>query len=60
VSTVLGTGSGPTGGAGGTIALPNAGAGGSSDGLNYLLAVVVLTLTGAGMVGAVAYRRVRE
>jgi hypothetical protein len=59
VSTVLGTTQQPGGGAGGTIAFPNTGNGGASDGANYLIAMLVLALTGAGAVAAVAYRKVR-
>jgi hypothetical protein len=56
---VLGTGQGPRSNAGGTIALPNTGDGHDSSAGDYTLAVLVLAMTGAGMLGAVIYRRRR-
>ena len=58
-SNVLGTNQGPKpiGGSQGTALLPNTGQGHESGAQNYLVAILLLALTGAGMIGAVVYRR---
>ena len=57
VSTVLAARQTPTGGSLDTVLLPNTGDGDDSNGAGYLLAIIVLGTVGAGMVGAVTWRK---
>ena len=63
-SSVLGSAQGPPAGgaASGASALPNTGQGARENAVKYTLAIVILTIAGAGggMIGAVAYRRKRS
>lgn len=60
-SSVLGTTQGPTSGAaGGASALPNTGQGHPEHRYNDLFTIVALVMAGSAIVGATAYRRLRQ